>query len=188
MDFSRKEEKITVPVKDFGLTFAEVPNKLAVYFSLGDCAKGCPDCHSASELGVPCDDGMLIEEMIKIAEMYIQKGANAIVVMGGTDCFSFKLSDLKKVLNALVSIAPVCLFSGSDNYEKIKELAMAAGCFWVKVGSYKKELGGLQNRNTNQRYYELKLKTFLNYVSQEYKVVPFWEDITSVFWRKESGA
>lgn len=180
-------EEIRVPVKDVGLTFAEVPDKLAVYFSLGDCAKGCVDCHSSSDLGVPYDlaDGMTIDEMKEVAEKAIQKGANAIIVMGGTNCYSFSLSALRVVLKSLVDIAPVCLFSGSDDFIKIKALAMETGCSWVKVGSYKKELGGLQSRHTNQRYYKKELKTYIDYVKQDYRVVPYWDNITSVFWKKE---
>ena len=35
-----------VPVVDWGITFNEVPDKVAVYFELGDCNKHCKGCHS----------------------------------------------------------------------------------------------------------------------------------------------
>ena len=46
---------------------------------------------------------------------------------------------------------------------------------YIKIGPYKKELGGLDNPNTNQRMY-------LNWWDEEDKVVHCL-DITSKFWK-----
>ena len=72
--------------------------------------------------------------------------------MGGTTN-NFYLPDLEVLINLLSHFAPVCLYSGSDNFERDYQIASNTNLSALKTGSYKKELGGLDSPTTNQRFY-----------------------------------
>ena len=132
----------------------EIPGRIAVYFELGNCTQGCPGCHSPhlSEQQVLAITPL--EELEGIAETQATKGANAIVLMGGTTNGISK-RDLIELLRCLSSILPVCLYSGSDDAERDRDLAERGNATWLKTGSYKAELGGLTSPTTNQRFYRI---------------------------------
>ena len=171
-----------VPVVDWGLTFNEVPDKLAVYFSLGDCGKHCKGCHSP-ELWEPIE-GSPMSVFLKIAEREVEKGANAICVLGGTECNSFPHYKLITFLQELATIAPTCLYSGSDDIAEMQRIANLGNCTWLKTGSYKEDLGGLQSHTTNQRFFKKELRTHIDYVERNYSVESYWLDMTEYFWNK----
>ena len=74
---------ILVPVVSKGVTLNELPDKIAVYFEIGECVRGCKGCHSP-HLQVPVPHKMTLEEMCNYAELQIERGANSLVLMGGT--------------------------------------------------------------------------------------------------------
>jgi len=86
---------------------------------------------------------------------------------------------LKHLINELAEIAPVCLYSGSDDAESDKELALETDLTWLKTGSYKEELGGLPNSATNQRFYkkEIRCVSCLTWLETEV----YLQDITAIF-------
>ena len=178
---SNSSDNWLVPVVDWGLTFAEVPDKLAVYFEIGDCGKGCKGCHSP-ELQEPCD-GVPLSVLKKIAEKEIARGANAICVLGGTECRSLAHLDLLSFLQVMSSIAPTCLYSGSDDVDYVQRVAALGGCTWVKIGSYKEDLGGLQSPTTNQRFFKREQRQHIDYRNRNYSVESYWLDMTEVFWK-----
>ena len=53
---------------------------------------------------------------------------------------------------------------------------------YIKTGSYKKELGGLDSITTNQRFYEVVPKYAFNSNKIMYR---YLDDITFKFWNKE---
>lgn len=174
----------SVPVVDYGITFAEVPEKCAVFLELGDCKQYCKGCHTP-ELCKPMkdEDCWAIEDCVDIVNSYIEDGANAIVVLGGTDCHSYTLESLQCLLEALGECAPVCLYSGSDDKNKMLDFARDSGCTYVKVGSYKEECGGLQQPTTNQRFYKLEYEQIIDFKERNYSCRSVWVDKTAEFWR-----
>ena len=173
---------LLIPVVDWGITFNEVPDKMAVYFELGDCNKHCNGCHSP-ELWEPLE-GSPLSIFLKIAEREVAKGANAICVLGGTDCNSFSRDLLVFFLGELANLAPVCLYSGSDDIEVMQKLAEQGNCTWLKTGSYKEELGGLQSPTTNQRFFKREQRQHIDYRERNYSVETYWLDMTEYFWNK----
>ena len=109
---------ILVPVVSKGVTLNELPDKIAVYFEIGECVRGCKGCHSP-HLQVPVPHKMTLEEMCNYAELQIERGANSLVLMGGTTN-SMDFDTLKGVIDALSLIAPLGLYSGSDDEEVLK--------------------------------------------------------------------
>lgn len=173
----------SVPVVDYGITFAEVPDKCAVFLELGDCKRYCEGCHTP-ELCEPMtdEDCLTMADCVEIVESFIDEGANAVVVLGGTDCHSFKLASLRCLLRTLSEYAPVCLYSGSDDTKTMLDFALDSSCTYVKVGSYQKQCGGLQQPTTNQRFYELEQQQIINFKERNYSCRPMWVDKTEKFW------
>lgn len=142
---------ILVPVVSTGITLNEVPDKVAFFIELGSCTQRCKGCHS-KELWEEVKEPTSLDALLKEAEEAIDKGANAIVLMGGT-CNGLNIKELSTILQALSDIAPTCLYSGSDNQKLNRFFAENTNITWIKTGSYKEELGGLSSPTTNQRFY-----------------------------------
>lgn len=142
---------ILVPVVSTGITLNEVPDKVSFFIELGSCTQRCKGCHS-KELWEEVKEPTSLDVLLKEAEKAIDKGANAIVLMGGT-CNGLNIKELSTILQALSEIAQTCLYSGSDDQRLNLFLAETTNITWIKTGSYKEELGGLSSPTTNQRFY-----------------------------------
>lgn len=142
---------ILVPVVSTGITLNEVPDKVSFFIELGSCTQRCKGCHS-KELWEEVKEPTSLDFLLKEAEEAIDKGANAIVLMGGT-CNGLNIKELSTILQELSEIAPTCLYSGSDDQRLNRFLAENTNITWIKTGSYKEELGGLSSPTTNQRFY-----------------------------------
>lgn len=144
---------ILVPIVSTGITFNEIPDHTAYYFEIGGCTKNCPYCHSPHLRGGMAPNTP-ITTMEKKAENAATKGADAILLMGGTTNRLHE-SDIIQMLRRLSVILPVCLYSGSDDAERDRCLAEKGNATWLKTGSYKAKLGGLTSPTTNQRFYRI---------------------------------
>lgn len=144
---------ILVPVISTGITLTEIPDRITYFIELGNCTQHCAGCHSPyladSVISPPTLAG--VERM---AERAAERGANAIALMGGTTN-GISDNDLITILSHLSCILPVCLYSGSDDAERDRDLASQGNATWLKTGSYKAELGGLTSPTTNQRFYHI---------------------------------
>lgn len=168
---------ILVPVVSHGVSFNEIPDRLSFYFEIGNCHAGCKGCHSP-HLHADIEKTSL-EDMVKEADAAIEQGAKAILLMGGTTN-GIPDEDLIAIIDALGEIAPVCLYSGSDDIEHDMAIGTKADLTWLKTGSYKEECGGLASPSTNQKFFKKGFKYTLRnwqYVSIETE----WEECTEVF-------
>lgn len=141
---------ILIPVYSTGVTMNEVPDHLAFYIEMGNCKQKCKGCHSP-HLWNTVNNPMSIEELEVLAYDAINKGANAIVLMGGTTN-GIPYPHLVRLIYKLSQIAPVCLYSGSDDYERDMLIAITTRLTWLKTGSYQETKGGLMSTETNQKF------------------------------------
>lgn len=144
---------ILVPVAGKGITINEVPDRMSVYFEIGECRQNCKGCHSP-HLHTQIKDKMSVADMKSYAQRMVNEGANAIVILGGTTN-GIPLEDLKRIIDTLADVAPVCVYSGTDDKDINKWITFNTELNWIKTGSYKEDLGGLQSPKTNQRFYRL---------------------------------
>ena len=169
---------VLVPVVSTGITLNEVPDHIAFYVELGECTQHCKGCHSP-HLWCALESKTDLEDLLALAQDAVDKGAKAIVLMGGTTN-GLSRDDIITIINTLDWVAPVCLYSGSDDEDVNMDIAYHSNLMWIKTGSYKEELGGLQSPKTNQRFYRKEWK----YCVKNCEVVShssFLVDCTEVF-------
>lgn len=171
------------PVVNTDITFNELPDKMAYAIELGACKQFCVGCHSPELQNEDVDLTSLLD-ILEEAQDAVDAGANAIVVMGGTNNKHITHESLIALLRDLAFIAPTGLYSGSDDEEQDKMIAVEGQCTWLKTGPYVDALGGLESPRTNQRFY---------YISQSYNldkndnvvfVQPSFLDETHKFWKR----
>lgn len=169
---------ILIPVVSTGITLTEVPDKVSFYIELGGCIQRCKGCHSP-HLQQPVTYKTSLDSLMGKVCTAIDKGANAIVLMGGTTN-EMSTKDLQLLINRLAEEAPVCLYSGSDDKRLNHHIAETTDLTWIKTGSYKEDLGGLSSPTTNQRFYRKEIDVvYTNYQIETIK--SRWIDCTHIF-------
>lgn len=170
---------ILVPVVSTGITFTEIPDHITYFIELGNCSNHCPNCHSPylSDTVISPTDLAGVERM---AERAAARGADAIVLMGGTTN-GISDDDLVTICRVLGIILPVGLYSGRDDEERDKDIARRGNLRWLKTGSYREELGGLDSLRTNQRFYELVARFTYDIKDSLMQTEVIFRDLTHLF-------
>lgn len=131
---------------DARVTFAEVPDEIALCVNISNCPCHCKGCHSAylaEDVGKPLDWGSLN------ALIYINAGISCVAFMGGDAsprdvdrlAYHVKKAGLK-----------TCWYSGRDTLSGDIQLS---NFDYIKTGGYREEYGPLNKRSTNQRFYRV---------------------------------
>lgn len=172
------------PVVNTDITFNELPDKMAYAIELGACRQHCIGCHSPE---LQKEDVALttIDDILDEAQEAIDAGANAIVVMGGTNNCHITNESLIVLLRNLSYIAPTGLYSGSDDEDLDKMLAVEGYCTWLKTGNYMEALGGLESPRTNQRFYYILSCCVLDGQDNVTSIHHSFVDETHKFWKKK---
>ena len=157
---------------DTKVTFSEVPDEISLCINISNCSCHCKNCHSpylAEDIGEPL--------------IYKDTHNNRTVI----NC-----NPLSKLIEANKGITCVCLMGGDSNPEYINILGKIIKCHklksawysgkqelskdinleffdFIKLGPYIEELGPLNSKTTNQRFYKVNEKELI--------------DITNSFWK-----
>lgn len=143
------------------VTFAEVPDEITLCINITGCKNGCKNCHS-SYLAQDIGTELTFNEVRKLIKK--NSGISCIAFMGGD-------SEPKRI-DALASFVTnhyqlkVAWYSGRQ--ELSKEIDLQNFDF-IKLGPYIEELGPLNSKTTNQRFYKVNEKELI--------------DITNLFWK-----
>lgn len=159
----------TYPIVSYAVSMQEIPNHIAFIINIGNCARGCVGCHSKDTMSYYCGKPpkeVPLKKVIKKASKVHKLGATVCCIMGGTTNYGVTRESLTALINALALIFEegVGLYSGSDNaidHDLNGHFPAASNYYYahytpltyLKIGSYQKDLGGLDNPKTNQRYY-----------------------------------
>ena len=159
-----------LPVVDTTISLTEIPDKVTVVFLIGNCHGKCPGCQSEyHSIPLPKNGWVDFDIIQKRAQEQKNLGANAILLMGGTTN-GIPLPILQEAIKRLSEILPVGLYSGASYNSTInKELRKNINLTWLKTGEFIEEKGGLDNSQTNQKFFVRDLK------SKE------WKDVTYLF-------
>ena len=144
------------------VTFSEVPDEITLCINITGCKIGCKNCHSpylAEDIGEPLD----LQHLTNLIDS--NKGITCVCIMGG-DANPSEVDDIAQDIKEYYPELKVGWYSGRQ--ELSKEIDLQNFNF-VKLGPYIEELGPLNSKNTNQRFYKI----------EENKLI----DITNLFWK-----
>ena len=146
---------------DAKVVFAEVPDEVTLAINISNCPCQCKGCHS-SYLAQDIGTELTFNEVRKLIKK--NSGISCIAFMGGD-------SEPKRI-DALASFVTnhyqlkVAWYSGRQ--ELSKEIDLQNFDF-IKLGPYIEELGPLNSKNTNQRFYKVNGKELTDITSKFYK-------------------
>lgn len=146
---------------DTKVTFAEVPNEISLCINISNCPCACKGCHSsylAEDIGNELN-GDSIKELINN-----NKGITCICFMGG-DSNPLEVDALAHFIKIYFPIK-IAWYSGRQELSKYINLD---NFNFIKLGPYIEELGPLNSKTTNQKFYKV----------EEGNLV----DITNLFWK-----
>ena len=144
------------------VTFSEVPDEITLCINITGCKIGCKNCHSpylAEDIGEPLD----LQHLTNLIDS--NKGITCVCIMGG-DANPDEVDDIAQDIKEYYPELKVGWYSGRQ--ELSKEIDLQNFDF-VKLGPYIEELGPLNSKTTNQKFYKIK----------ENKLI----DITNLFWK-----
>ena len=130
---------------DYAITFSEFPDEIALCINISNCPFHCPGCHSP-ELWE--DRGKLLDEDNLSILIGKNPGISCVGFMGGEPG---AVNDLAKFIKDHWLLC-VGWYTG---YSKIPKDININNFDYIKIGPYIKELGGLDNPNTNQKFYAI---------------------------------
>ena len=167
-----KTDNYTYPIVSYAVSMQDIPDHIAFVINIGNCIQGCKGCHSKDIMSYYCEKSpkeVPLKKVIKKASKVHKLGATVCCIMGGTTNYGVTRESLTALINALALIFEegVGLYSGSDNaidhdiddadwrpdYDNNYYYAHYTPLTYLKIGSYQKDLGGLDKSTTNQRYY-----------------------------------
>jgi anaerobic ribonucleoside-triphosphate reductase activating protein len=165
-------DNILIPVYNKGITLQEIPDKIAVFFEIGNCTCHCNGCHSQELWDTnPCSSSMDFPQILKYILKKYKQGANAILFMGGLR--SKNLSPdvfIDNILKPLYRLHyNIGMYDGYNAYDYYLREA-SRYLTWIKEGEYISELGPLNSITTNQKFWE--------------KIENCWEDKTKEYFQK----
>ena len=144
------------------VTFSEVPDEITLCINITGCKIGCKNCHSpylAEDIGEPLD----LQHLTNLIDS--NKGITCVCIMGG-DANPDEVDDIAQDIKEYYPELKVGWYSGRQELSKKINLENFDA---IKLGPYIEELGPLNSKNTNQRFYKI----------EENKLI----DITNLFWK-----
>lgn len=129
------------------IVFSEIPDEVTLGISLTGCTIHCQGCHSKElweDIGTP----LTIEELDRLLDE--NKGITCLLLLGG----EHDIDSLTELFQHSFETIKTAWYCGLDKVPRDKQ-GILQYLDYLKIGHYDKELGGLNNPNTNQRLYLL---------------------------------
>ena len=133
---------------DTQIGFQEFPDEISLLINISNCPFHCPGCHSP-ELWKDIGTELSLGELDKLINS--NKGITCVGFMGG-DSNPVYINTLATYVKHNYKDLKVGWYSGNNKLSDVIDI------YWfdyIKIGPYIKELGGLDNPNTNQRFYKI---------------------------------
>ena len=149
----------------YTICFQEIPDEISLSFAISNCPNNCEGCHSPW-LREDCGEDVywLLPQLLRKYENKI----SCVLFMGGDD--PAQLFQLETALHYCRGKGfKTALYSGFNAWPADNDLLQQLD--YIKIGSYKQELGALKSPTTNQRLYK--------------KENGEWKDITYKFWTSD---
>lgn len=156
------------------VTFVEIPTEVTLCINITGCPIKCEGCHSPHLWE---DTGEELTPVVLSDLIAKNEGITAVSLMGG-DANPEEIYNLAKCIKNNTNLK-VCWYSG----EYLRKDFPKEYFDYLKTGPYNKELGGLDNMTTNQRFYKIRLKEIKNSKGEVVNSYRYLEDKTHLFWK-----
>ena len=140
----------------FEIALQEVPGEISLSFSITGCSLRCEGCHSPFLWKKENGKLLSVKEFKKYLNQY-QGFATCVLFMGG-EWHEEKLVELLKIAHH--KKYKTCLYSGEEYVASTLLLHLN----WVKTGKWNPLKGGLDNKQTNQKFIHIQTDTLLNHL------------------------
>ena len=139
---------------NYGIVLEEVPDEISLAINISGCPYKCEGCHS--KYLWEYTGNYLEEDLDKIIEPY-KEYITCICLMGG-DQNIFELYKICELIKNKYNLK-ICIYSGNNTRDIFTKFIANELLDYLKIGSYIRELGGLNNPATNQKMYKIENKT-----------------------------
>lgn len=153
-------------VYSHGIFLSEVPKHVSLGFLFCGCQNHCVGCHSPHLHDIENGTRFELEDFQSVYDRY-KNNVSCILFFGG-EWFGNDFLNLCQHFNTTL---PVCLYTGLEIQKIDRELLRQL--HYIKTGAYRAEFGPIDNKNTNQKFYEL------NHDNDEVE----YKDLTKLFWK-----
>lgn len=151
------------------VTFSEVPDEISLCIEISNCPCHCKGCHSSY---LAEDIGIILGRTELVWLINNNIGITCVAFMGG-DNSTVDINSLAKLIREVFPKLKVAWYSGRQELSKDIDLK---NFDFIKLGPYIEELGPLNSKTTNQRFYKV-----MDNGNLTYELV----DITDKFWKND---
>lgn len=153
------------------ITFSEVPDEVTLCINISNCICHCKGCHSAY-LAEDIGEELTFEVLDSLIKK--NEGITCVAFMGG-DAEPATVNDLASYVKEFYPNIKTAWYSGRQELSKDIEIKNFNA---IKLGPYIEELGPLNNKTTNQKFYKV-IQVADERGKMDYKL----NDITYKFWK-----
>ncbi len=137
------------------IVFREVPLEVSLSYLITGCPQRCQGCHSSDSWNAHKGEE-LTEIKLKDDLRKFQRGITCVLFMGG----DWDVLALNRLLLVVKDFGlKTALYSGADDVHS----DLKSNLDYIKLGSYQKQLGGLESLETNQVLWHWPSQTKLNF-------------------------
>ena len=130
------------------VSFSEVPDEITLCINITGCKIGCKNCHSPY---LAEDIGNILNLQALTSLIDSNSGITCVCIMGG-DANPSKVDDIAQDIKEYYPKLKVAWYSGRQELSKDINLN---NFDFIKLGPYIEELGPLNSKTTNQRFYKI---------------------------------
>lgn len=130
------------------VSFSEVPDEITLCINISNCPCHCKGCHSSY---LAEDIGNILNLQALTSLIDSNSGITCVCIMGG-DANSSKVDDIAQDIKEYYPKLKVAWYSGKQELSKDINLEFFD---FIKLGPYIEELGPLNSKTTNQKFYKI---------------------------------
>jgi anaerobic ribonucleoside-triphosphate reductase activating protein len=148
-------------IRDLNIVLQETPGEVSICIRPVACENHCDGCHSPE---LKSDEGatrFMRYDLLNVMRRY-DSLFSCVLFMGG-ERYGDELADMLGIVKN--EGYKTCLYSGYERIEDLPE-SITSKLDYLKIGSWKSELGGLDSPNTNQKYLDMTNNEILNHKFQ----------------------
>lgn len=129
-------------------TYSEIPDEISLAISISGCGLACKGCHSTETWDPEFGRELTTNELDKLFKKY--KYSTAVLFYGG----EWNLEELEYFIEYTKKYnKKVCLYTGLELEDFSDDFINKLD--FIKVGKYNQQLGGLQSKKTNQKFFKI---------------------------------